>query len=245
MTIATRLFTAMGNILSRPFACLGLTFACIAAESWTTFDQAAQIAFFRDHAWLLSKAFHRAYGSALYTGPKIGIALIAVAALAVALGLSRKAPLAVRRDTQFAPWRKPCLLLALSICLVPLLAASLKAVTGVYGPVDLLPYGGGHPHIGFLDHLWTYGRPDTGRSFPAGHASGGFALMAAYYLPLRPGLRAGLCGAGFALGWLMGLYQMARGEHFLSHTLATMFLALAVIGLLARIVSPDTARPID
>lgn len=237
MIIVPRLFTATGNILSRPFVCLGLMSVCIAAESWTAFDQTAQAVFFRDHAWLLSKAFHQTYGPTLYTGPKIVIALIAVAALAVALGLLRKDSL--------ASWRKPCLLLALSICLVPLLAASLKAVTGVYGPVDLLSYGGSHPHVGFLDHLWTYGRPGAGRSFPAGHASGGFALMALYYLPLRPGLRSGLCGAGFALGWLMGLYQMARGEHFLSHTLTSMFLALAVIGLLARVIRPDTAQLIN
>ena len=47
-------------------------------------------------------------------------------------------------------------------------------------------------------------------------------------------------------GWLMGLYQMARGEHFLTHTLTTMFLALAVISLLVRLLRlADVEKPVE
>jgi membrane-associated PAP2 superfamily phosphatase len=133
-------------------------------------------------------------------------------------------------------WRKPALLVLLSIIFVPLAVALLKSATGVYSPVDMLPYGGEHPHIGLLEQLWTYGKTAGGRSFPAGHASGGFALVALYYLPVRSGCKNGLFSAGLLAGWGMGLYQMARGEHFFSHTLTTMFLALAIVTFLDRII---------
>jgi membrane-associated PAP2 superfamily phosphatase len=35
--------------------------------------------------------------------------------------------------------------------------------------------------------------------------------------------------AGLSIGWVLGLFQMARGEHFLSHTIVTMLLTWAVI----------------
>ena len=136
-------------------------------------------------------------------------------------------------------WRKPALLIVLSCISVPLLVSFLKAVSGVYSPVDLSPYGGGEPHIGLLDQLWTFGRTAGGRSFPAGHASGGFALVSLCYLPLRPALRKWLLFAGLVSGWLMGLYQMARGEHFFSHTVTTMFISLAVITWLDGRISPS------
>ena len=39
----------------------------------------------------------------------------------------------------------------------------------------------------------------------------------------------------------MGLYQMARGEHFLSHTLATGLLAWLIAAALARLLRPSAA----
>ncbi len=45
-------------------------------------------------------------------------------------------------------------------------------------------------------------------------------------------LSRGLC-AGLGAGGIMGLYQMLRGEHFLSDTLFTMIGAWIVIVLLA------------
>jgi membrane-associated PAP2 superfamily phosphatase len=239
MRPASAVFSLFESALSRPWTCLLAALACVVAESWTVLDQAAQSVFFRGGGWLIGKAFHRAHEFTLYTAPKLAIgAVAAVAVVVIVLGFlppkhlvkSRLAPYRER----LILWRAPCLLLFLSICLVPLAVAAIKALTGVYSPVDLLPYGSRHAHIGVLDHLWTYGRPDTGRSFPAGHASGGFALVALYYLPLTPRNRTILAAAGFVLGWLMGLYQMARGEHFLTHTLTTMFLAFGIVGFLAR-----------
>ena len=72
-----------------------------------------------------------------------------------------------------------------------------------------------------------------GHGFPAGHASGGFALMILFFCFKKKKYKiAGLC-LGLAAGWGMGLYQMWRGEHFLSHTLCTLFAAWLMCLLLA------------
>ena len=207
-------------------------------EGVPAFDQAAQSLFYSENGWLLSHEFHNAYKLFLYTGPKIGIGLAAAGALAVWVC----AVCHSRLRERLRVWRNPVLILLLSIMMIPLAAASLKAVTGVYGPVDLLPYGGAHPHVGLLPGLMFEERLAGGRSFPAGHASGGFALMALYYLPLSGKKRLVSLGFGLACGWLMGLYQMARGEHFLSHTLTSMFIALVVMTLLSRRFPPARSR---
>ncbi len=207
---------------------------CAVLESIPAFDRFFQQPFFSHGAWIIGKTFHNNHKWLLYTGPKAVIAGIGVAFLGVFLAslFSRREPL--------RPWKFPALLVCLSIALVPLCAASLKAISGVYSPAEMVPYGGGHPHTGLLEQIWQCGRVSGGRSFPAGHASGGFALMSLYYLPVSPLRRKALCLAGTAAGWAMGLYQMARGEHFLSHTLTTLFLALAIITFLARRL-PDGA----
>ncbi len=225
------------SLFRRPRLWLGAAFGCVILENFPALDRAAQAPFFRNGEWLVTAAFHNAHKMLLYTGPKICLAVIASVCLGAFLA-ERFLPVAGKRLRR---WRRPALIVFLSIVLVPLLIASLKAVTGVYGPVDLVPYGGMRPHMGFLEHLWRFGHTAGGRSFPAGNASGGFALISLYFLPLSPGRRRALLCAGFACGWLMGLYQMARGEHFLSHTLATMCLAFAVIGLLARLL-PEEPR---
>ena len=45
-------------------------------------------------------------------------------------------------------------------------------------------------------------------------------------------------------GWVMGIYQMLKGAHFLSHTIVTMLIALIIVQVLAwllRIHKPDAA----
>ena len=201
-------------------------------ESYTPFDQLFQNWFYVDANWLISKQLHKSIKLLYYTGPKIALGIIAGLALIASVVIHFNSRLFLK----YAHWRQSLLLITLSIALVPLFQASLKAITGIYSPVDLAPYGGKYTHIGLLEQLWKYGSVRGGRSFPAGHASGGFALMALYFLPLKPSLRlTGLC-FGLAAGTAMGLYQIARGEHFLSHTLVTMFAAWLIIWSLSRLL---------
>lgn len=215
--------------LGAPLAFVTAALLCMMLESVPSFDRFFQAPFFTHGVWLVSDAFHTSHKAVLYTGPKvlIGITGGVFFLLFAALFHAR-----IKHATRSA-WEKPALLVFLSIALIPLAAASLKALTGVHGPVDLQPYGGVFPHTGFVEQFARFGHGAGGRSFPAGHASGGFALMALCRLPVSPAKRKALFLLGFTAGWGMGLYQMARGEHFLSHTLTTMFLALAIISCLA------------
>ena len=214
----------VGFLPGSPQLYLLAALGCTILESIPILDQIAQGPFFQQGEWLLSRAFHTQYKWLLYTTPKILIGVTGAAFLFLFL-----ASFTAKYRSRLHAWRKPSLLIVSSIALVPLTVASLKALTGVYSPVDMTPYGGTQPHIGLLEQLWTYGVPSGGRSFPAGHASGGFALMSLYSLPVQKRWKRLLFGFGLFAGWAMGLYQMARGEHFLSHTLTAMFLALAII----------------
>ena len=169
----TTLPTRHDSGLGRPLVWATATLACVVLESLAGLDRLVQNIFFHHGEWLISRAMHTACKAWLYTGPKVVIALVSVAGLLVFA-----APFMFPKlRNKLAPWQKPALLALLSICIIPLLAAASKAVSGVWGPLDTLPYGGEHPHRGLLMQLWRYGHASGGGSFPAGHASGGFALM--------------------------------------------------------------------
>lgn len=124
--------------------------------------------------------------------------------------------------------------LAISAALVPATVSALKHFSATHCPWDLQRYGGTEPYVRLLDAVPASMHP--GNCFPGGHASGALWLvaLAVFWLPHRPRMAA-LAGAamlsfGFAVGWL----QQARGAHFLSHTLWSMWIACAIVVLLSR-----------
>lgn len=88
-------------------------------------------------------------------------------------------------------------------------------------PWDLVPFGG---TASYVPHwLWGVADGGPGRCFPAGHPSAAWAYLA---VPTFVGLHSlrwarRLVGAivGFAL--MLGLTQVSRGAHFVSHVLWT------------------------
>lgn len=104
--------------------------------------------------------------------------------------------------------------------LVSTMAVSIFKHYSVHGcPWDIALYGGTLP---LLD-LFTAPPAGTeaGHCFPAGHPSGGFALMAFYFafMHSKPRFSVLMLWIGLFMGLLMGLVQMLRGAHFLSHVL--------------------------
>lgn len=198
-----------------------------AMETFTDWDMALQRLWFDSaaHEWAVSSDMHRRLTWLFYKGPKSVLIALGVACLGVAF--------AGRRFGLSPALRRGGLLLACSLALVPLLLGGGKRFTDVYCPQQLEAFGGSYVYQGVLEcrNPANAGR-SPGKCFPAGHASGGFALMALFFV--LPGRRrwAGLAG-GLAAGWSMGLYQMLRGQHFLSHTLFTMIGAWLIILLLA------------
>lgn len=127
-----------------------------------------------------------------------------------------------------------------SLLLVPL----LKRFSLTSCPWDLVQFGG---RAAYVPH-WQVGVADggPGHCFPSGHAVAAFAFFGAFFLwlPYRPRLAwaalAGVLVVGAAFGWA----QLARGAHFVSHTLWSAWLcwALAWAAATVRTFRPEPHR---
>lgn len=157
-----------------------------------------------------------------YDGPKIGIILLGLSVLALAL-----LPQKWRLKLPFKGIGRRHLWIAfLTIGTVPAVIGQLKATTNIFCPSEIERYGGEMPYVRVVESYPEDNYPDRrGRCFPAGHASGGFALVGLLGLALtRRGQRLGVALA-MTVGWSMGLYQMMKGSHYLGHTVITMLIA--------------------
>jgi membrane-associated PAP2 superfamily phosphatase len=131
--------------------------------------------------------------------------------------------------------KKGLLIVLLALIFVPLLIGFLKAVTNIPCPKDIQHYGGTAPYATLLTgYPNSFVQAHTFKCYPAGHASGGFALMSLFFL--FNSVRAKLIGLliGLNLGWLTGGYKMLIGDHFFSHTFVSMLVAWIIILLIAR-----------
>lgn len=116
------------------------------------------------------------------------------------------------------PYRRGLGYLTLTILTSVALVNGLKAISGVSCPWDISRYGGNS-----VLHSWLAGFTGAHGCFPAGHASGGYAWLALYFLTLvyRFELRYWALALSIGLGMLFGVSQQLRGAHFLSHDLVT------------------------
>jgi len=95
----------------------------------------------------------------------------------------------------------------------------LKSWSAHSCPWDLVRYGGQAIEYPLLSTTSAF--PGSGHCFPGGHASGGFSLLAFFFLFFhRSSSRAIFCALGAViLGTIMGYGQVMRGAHFFSHNL--------------------------
>lgn len=167
-----------------------------------------------------------------YTAPKTGIWLAGLCLLLLACAPAGwRARLPLRTATRSDLW-----ICVGTLALAPAIAAGGKAATNVFTPREIRRYGGFAPYVKVAGSYPPDDRPaKRGRGFPAGHASGGFALVSLAGLARsRRGRAAGIL-AGLGAGGVMGLYQMLRGAHFLSHTLVSALLCWMVFLTLRRV----------
>lgn len=133
-------------------------------------------------------------------------------------------------------YRSGLLIVWLSVATVPLIISLLKAATNIPCPCDAVLFGGDYPYIRVLDSM----PPEILKKFkcyPAGHASGGFALMSLYFLfKSKKNQILGLVIA-IIVGWSMGIYKMLIGHHYLSHTVITMLFSWLLIVIIKKIVN--------
>lgn len=129
------------------------------------------------------------------------------------------------------PWvqcrRQALWTIFLSCLIVPLTISTLKIITQVPCPKHLQRFGGTYPYIRLLTPYPEGFNPRLKRTecYPAGHASGGFALFALATLAKRRRHQIFLLLLAFGIGWIIGGYKMLIGDHFLSHTLVSMVLS--------------------
>ncbi len=154
-----------------------------------------------------------------YTGPKVLLILVGVGVIALVVG---PAGWRERCGLSYPTGRRHLLVLLATLATGPALVGFGKNVTNVFCPSEIRRYGGDVPYVTLCGAYPEGDRPERkGHCFPAGHASGGFALVAlAGLAQTRRGRRLGMA-AGMVAGGIMGTYQMLKGAHYLSHTVFT------------------------
>ena len=215
---------------------LGLLAAVLALFELTDLDLKLQDKFynFETRRWVVDEK--EPVGRLIfYNGPKALVWVFALTTLALAAGPARW-------REKFQVNRRGLWLGVLVIATVPALAGLGKKYTNIFCPSEIRRYGGDVAYAKLCEPYPDDERPlRRGGCFPAGHASGGFALMGLLAVRGTRRWRNGILALGLGLGWWMGGYQMLKGAHYLSHTLTTMLVAWLVVWLWRRVLTIEPA----
>ena len=215
---------AAGHLWLHILGALLLLAGVLALFEWTDLDIAVQDHFYNSlgGTWLIDRK-NPVWRMLFYTGPKILIIAFGVLCLVQAIRTAKRHPQLSRS----------CLKITIALALIPLAISGIKKVSNIYTPHQVTRYGGHYPHVKvFASYPPGFTADKPGRGWPAGHASGGFALMILYYAAARRSRRIAGLLVGLLAGWIMGLYQTFNGQHFISHTLVTMLIAWILINLI-------------
>jgi len=184
---------------------------------------------FHTHKWLIDEN-NKILDLIFYSGIKKVLIVFALSFL-IALVFFKNTPIVKE-------YKKGILIVVLSAIFVPVIVGGLKKYTNTPCPNDLKIYGGEYPEIKVLS---SYPKNSPLkckhiRCWPAGHASGGFALLALFFLFKSQKNKKLSLFLALSVGWAMGLYKMLIGDHFLSHTIVTMLLAYLIVFVIAKLV---------
>ncbi|WP_085633609.1 MULTISPECIES: phosphatase PAP2 family protein [unclassified Pseudomonas] len=132
----------------------------------------------------------------------------------------------------------------------------LKAHTSVYCPIETTLYGGKMAHVDWFSNFQLFREAGDGRCWPGGHASGGFTMLALYFVARRHQWRfsSAVLYGSLLLGLIYGTTRVLQGWHYMSHTfwagifvwLTCLLTALAFYGQ-ARLALPvlqERRRPV-
>ena len=131
---------------------------------------------------------------------------------------------------------KGMVIVVLAGFVVPLTVGALKEATNMPCPNQLIEYGGPYQHMGLFESLSIDQQRPATRCYPAGHASGGFSLLALLFLFVAARSRRNILVVIMALGWSTAGYKMFIGDHFLGHNVVTMVLAWLLILIIAFVI---------
>ena len=96
----------------------------------------------------------------------------------------------------------------------------LKGHTSVYCPVETTQYAGKIEHKEWFQNFDLLKVAGDGRCWPGGHASGGFTMLALYFVARRYRWRhsKALMYGALTLGFVYGTTRVLQGWHYMSHT---------------------------
>jgi len=135
-------------------------------------------------------------------------------------------------------YKKGMIIIVLSAIVIPFITISLKTISNTPCPKNIEHFGGDYPDIKVFDaYPKGFVQKEKIRCWPAGHASGGFALMSLFFLFKKRKNRITALVFAVTLGWIIGTYKMIIGDHFLSHTIITMVLSWLLILIIVKIVN--------
>lgn len=162
--------------------------------------------------------------------PAIGMA---VGAFAVLLG-SRWRPTWVR-------YRRTCLILVLAVILGPGMAVNtiIKPLWGRPRPRHVEQFGGAQLYRAW----WQPNGAGRGSSFPSGHASIGFVMIAGAVSVSHRRWRGWATGGAIGYGFLMSCGRVAQGGHFVSDTLWSGLIVVCITYALWQTLPSDIVGP--
>lgn len=140
--------------------------------------------------------------------------------------------------TPLQNWRRTSLYVFLASITGVVIVGWLKASTHMYTPWDLAVFGGEYPNIRLFDPV--HASLPVGYAFPAGHASGGYALLSLYFSARvsESKYQYPLLILALGAGLTLGIAQQLRGAHMLSHDLFTLTICWSAALLLACCMFP-------
>jgi membrane-associated PAP2 superfamily phosphatase len=121
---------------------------------------------------------------------------------------------------------------AIAALIIPAIATMGKHFSALHCPAGVDRYGGLAPFLRLFDAIPN--AMQAGHCFPAGHATVGLwlAALCVFWLPHNPKNALAVFLAGLSVGFGFGWVQQMRGEHFLFHTLWSVWIAAFVVLLM-------------
>ena len=88
----------------------------------------------------------------------------------------------LRKKSFIQEYKKGLIIVLLSAIFVPIIVGTLKAITNTPCPCNIVYFNGKYPDIKVFDsYPKDFTQISKAKCWPAGHASGGFALMALFF----------------------------------------------------------------
>lgn len=136
------------------------------------------------------------------------------------------------RQRSWMCYRRHCLILVLAVALGPgvLVNGLLKPFWGRPRPRQVMQFGGSQQYRPW----WQPGGPGAGKSFPSGHTSMGYILIAGALPFSKRGWRWLVFSGGLVGGTLLGLTRIVQGGHFVTDALWAGVLMCGVVIVLQR-----------